>query len=128
MREKSKFPNASTTVVDTPNKTKKKYECIFRISTTSEAPAQTTATAITASLSTKIDKRTSSWRCWNRVRRKMSSFQCSWISRIFCVYDSARESQKLPVGAVRKKNLMDLLFIYVPNVVLVILKFTHCGM
>ncbi len=45
----------------------------------------------------------------------------------FCVHDSARESQKLPVGAVRKIS-MDLLFIYVPNVVLNIFKFPHCGM
>jgi hypothetical protein len=58
---------------------------------------------------------------------KCRLFSAHGFPGFFCVHDSARESQKLPVGAVRKK-INGLLFIYVPNAVQIILKFPHCAM
>jgi hypothetical protein len=58
---------------------------------------------------------------------KCRLFSAHGFPGFFSVHDSARESQKLPVGAVRKK-INGSVVIYVPNVVLIIFKFPHCGM
>ncbi len=58
----------------------------------------------------------------------MSSFQCSRISRIFCGCMILLENLRSYLWALWEKKSMDLLFIYVPNVVQIILKFPHCGM